>query len=67
MGFLRQREDGSTSLAILTPSTGVVPGSREQPVSLGLLTGKITHGSAQLQSIREDKKNYTRAGKLTSI
>lgn len=67
MGFLRQREDGTTSLAILTPSTGVLPGTREQPVSLGLLTGKLSHGSTQLQSIREDKKTFPRARNLTYI
>lgn len=40
MGFLRQKDDGSTSLAILVPGSGVTPGTNERPVSLGQLTGK---------------------------
>ena len=36
MGFLRQRKDGTTSLAILTPcNTGALPGTTEVPVTLG--------------------------------
>ena len=36
MGFLRQRKDGTTSLAILTPcDSGTVPGTTEVPVTLG--------------------------------
>lgn len=38
MGFLRQRKDGTTSLAILAPCyPGVQPGSTEVPVTLGNL------------------------------
>ncbi len=63
MGFLRQKEDGSTSLAILTPSNGVLPGTREQPISLGTLTGKLSQGTTQLQGYREDKKNHIRSSR----
>jgi len=62
LGFLRQKEDGSTSLAILTPSNGVLPGSREQPLVLGALSGKVTHGGSQLPGFREDKRNLHKSG-----
>ena len=36
MGFMRQRKDGTTSLAILVPSdASVQPGSKEVPITLG--------------------------------
>lgn len=63
MGFLRQRKDGSTSLAILVPGNGVTPGTNEQPVSLGALTGKLTHGTGQLQGFREDRRNLAKTVK----
>lgn len=44
MGFLRQKKDGTTSLNILVGGTGVIPGTNERPVSLGVLTGKLTEG-----------------------
>ncbi|CAG7717210.1 unnamed protein product [Allacma fusca] len=53
MGFLRQRPDGSTSLAILTPYSGVTPGTQDQPISLGAFSGKITQGSVQLQAWKD--------------
>jgi bromodomain-containing protein 7/9 len=62
MGFLRQKQDGSTSLAILTPTSGILPGTKELPISLGALSGKLTHGTAQVQSFKEDKKNMLRIG-----
>ena len=38
MGFLRQRKDGTTSLAILTPcDSGKLPGTSEVPVTLGTI------------------------------
>ena len=40
--FTRKREDGSTSLAILNPGEGVIPGTeRDRPVSLGNYLGKV--------------------------
>lgn len=37
MGFIRQRKDGTTSLAILTPcDPGKLPGAKEVPVTLGI-------------------------------
>jgi len=61
MGFLRQRKDGTTSLAILTPcDSGTVPGTTEVPVTLGALTGKIQQGTGQLAGFREDRRNLVK-------
>ena len=59
---MRQRKDGSTSLSILVPGDGVTPGTNEQPISLGMLTGKLTHGTGQLQGFREDRRNLAKTG-----
>lgn len=59
--FQRKREDGSTSLAILTPGDGVVPGTeRDRPVSLGALLGRVRAGTATLASFREDRRNVAK-------
>ncbi|KAK7871043.1 hypothetical protein R5R35_014104 [Gryllus longicercus] len=63
MGFLRQKKDGSTSLAILIPTDGVTPGTNERPVSLGAFSGKLTHGTGQLQGFREDRRNLAKTVK----
>ncbi|ODM88433.1 Bromodomain-containing protein 7 [Orchesella cincta] len=63
MGFLRQRPDGSTSLAILTPCSGVLPGTQEQPVVMNVLAGKLTQGTTQLHGSKEEKKNIQRTVK----
>nr|SVE75060.1 EOG090X04G3 [Daphnia dolichocephala] len=63
MGFLRQRKDGTTSLAILTPChPGTQPGTTEVPVTLGALTGKIQPGpgTGQLMGFREDRRNQVK-------
>lgn len=63
MGFLRQKKDGSTSLSILIPGDGVTPGTNERPVSLGVFSGKLTHGTGQLQGFREDRRNLAKTVK----
>ncbi|XP_063225828.1 bromodomain-containing protein 7 isoform X2 [Bacillus rossius redtenbacheri] len=63
MGFLRQRKDGTTSLAIVVPNDGVTPGTNERPISLGMLCGKLTHGTGQLQGFREDRRNLAKTVK----
>nr|SVE74119.1 EOG090X04G3 [Daphnia barbata] len=66
MGFLRQRKDGTTSLAILTPChPGTQPGTTEVPVTLGALTGKIQPGpgTGQLMGFREDRRNQVKSVK----
>ena len=64
MGFLRQRKDGTTSLNILVPGEGVIPGTTERPVSLGTITGKLTHGTGTIQGFREDRRNLAKPGKF---
>lgn len=63
LGFLRQQKDGSTSLSVLVPGEGVTPGTNERPISLGMLTGKLTHGTGQLQGFREDRRNLAKTVK----
>ncbi|XP_047000095.1 bromodomain-containing protein 7 isoform X1 [Schistocerca americana] len=63
MGFLRQNKDGSTSLAILVPNDGIAPGTNERPISLGMLSGKLSHGTGQLQGFREDRRNIAKGVK----
>ncbi|XP_075216213.1 bromodomain containing 7/9 isoform X1 [Lycorma delicatula] len=63
MGFLRQKKDGSTSLAILVPGDGVNPETNERPVSLGQLVGKLSHGTGQLQGFKEDRRNIAKTVK----
>ena len=48
MGFLRQKKDGTTSLAILVGGDGIIPGTNQRPVLLGSLVGKLTEGTSQL-------------------
>lgn len=67
MGFLRQRQDGSTSLAIFVPGEGVDPERpSERVVSLGQLVGKLNQGTGQLQGFREHRRNIAKAVKPLS-
>lgn len=63
MGFLRQRTDGTTSLNILVPGEGIDMERKEKAVSLGTLTGKLSHGTGQLQGFREDRRNMAKTVK----
>ena len=59
--FPRRREDGSTSLTILTPGEGVVPGTeRDRPVSLGNYLGRVRYGAASIQGFKEDRRNQAK-------
>ncbi len=64
MGFLRQKEDGSTTLAIIVPTDGIDKKTRERPVLLGSFIGKLNHGSGNVQGFREDKRNFVKTGKF---
>jgi len=56
--FERKRDDGSTSLPILTPGEGIIPGTeKDRPITLGNYLGKIRNGSANLQGFKEDRRN----------
>lgn len=56
-GFLRQRQDGSTTLAILNPDEGK---ATERQLTLEHLTGKLAHGTGALANFREDKRNVAK-------
>lgn len=59
--FTRRREDGSTSLAILNPGEGVIPGTeKDRPVSLGNYLGKVRYGAASIQGFKEDRRNQAK-------
>ena len=59
--FKRKREDGSTSLAILTPGEGVIPGTeKDRPISLGNYLGKVRFGAASIQGFKEDRRNQAK-------
>ncbi|RXG60874.1 Bromodomain-containing protein 7 [Armadillidium vulgare] len=60
LGFLRQRGDGTTTLNFLTGCEGNDPNQKEKPVSLGLLTGKLTQGSSSLHNYRDDKRSIAK-------
>ncbi|XP_064111605.1 bromodomain-containing protein 7-like isoform X1 [Macrobrachium nipponense] len=60
LGFLRQRGDGTTTLSFLTGCEGNDPTLKEKPISLGLLTGKLTQGSAMLHNYRDDKRSLAK-------
>ena len=61
MGFLRQQEDGTTSLSILTPGEGIVPGTeRDRPVSLEALIGKVKDGTPLLEGAKEDRRDLAK-------
>merc|ERR1719225_300481 len=57
--FVRKRDDGSTSLAIITPGDGVLPGS-DKPVTLGAILGRVRAGTASLATFREDRRNVAK-------
>ena len=67
MGFLRQKKDGTTTLAIIVPNDGIDEKTRERPVLLGSLIGRLSHGSGNLQGFREDKRNFVKTGKIFII
>lgn len=60
LGFLRQHGDGTTTLNFLTGCEGNDPTVKEKPVTLGLLTGKLTQGTTTLYNYREDKRNMAK-------
>ena len=59
--FKRKREDGSTSLAILTPGEGVIPGTeKDRPISLGNYLGNVRYGAGSIQGFKEDRRNQAK-------
>lgn len=62
MGFLKQQNNGSTSLSILVPNDGINPETGERPVLLGSLIGKLNHGVGSIPGFREDRRNMVKTG-----
>lgn len=62
MGFLKQQNNGSTSLSILVPNDGINPETGERPVLLGSLIGKLSHGVGSISGFREDRRNMVKTG-----
>ena len=57
MGYLRQKQDGTTSLSIVTPTDGAA----ERAVTLGQLIGRVKYGASALQGFSEDRRNMAKA------
>eukprot|EP00090_Calanus_glacialis_P046975 TRINITY_DN949_c0_g1_i1.p1 TRINITY_DN949_c0_g1~~TRINITY_DN949_c0_g1_i1.p1 ORF type:complete len:644 (-),score=181.07 TRINITY_DN949_c0_g1_i1:103-2034(-) len=64
MGYLRQKPDGSTTLALITPdpdSGSKSEGPREKAVNLAQLVGKVKNGTSCLVGFKEDRRNSAKA------
>jgi len=57
IGFLRRREDGTTTLNVINPDNSGIISEKERVVNLGSLVGKLSHGSGNMASFKEDKRN----------
>lgn len=57
LGFLRQEEDGTTSMTILNPWNDGIVSSTQKVISLGDYMGKLKNGSGSLFKFKEDKRN----------
>ena len=62
IGFLRLKDDGTTSLNILNPGNDGILNEKERVINLGTLTGKLTSGTSSLLGFREDKRNKATPG-----
>jgi len=65
MGYLKNRPDGSASLAIITPdpdsASSSGSGRVEKPVTLSQLVGKVKNGTSALAGFKEDRRNVAKA------
>jgi len=66
MGYLKNRPDGSASLAIITPDHDSAASSNsstrgEKPVTLAHLVGKVKNGTSALTGFKEDRRNQAKA------
>ncbi|KAG8180474.1 hypothetical protein JTE90_026636 [Oedothorax gibbosus] len=55
-GFLRQNENGTTTLSIVHPKSG----DKEVKVNLEMLTSKISQGTGTIPGFKEDAKNFVK-------
>lgn len=56
-GFLRRRNDGSTTFNILNPDNRGIVSEKERVVNLGELNGKLASGTGGIAGFKEDKRN----------
>ncbi|GFU13358.1 bromodomain-containing protein 7 [Trichonephila clavipes] len=56
IGFLRQNENGTTTLAIIHPKAG----DKDVKVNLEMLAGKVTQGTGTIAGYKEDSKNFVK-------
>ncbi|GFS49465.1 bromodomain-containing protein 7 [Nephila pilipes] len=56
IGFLRQSENGTTTLAIIHPKAG----DKDVKVNLEMLAGKVTQGTGTIAGYKEDTKNFVK-------
>merc|ERR1712130_820171 len=65
MGYLKNRPDGSASLAIITSDPDISAsgsgGRVEKPVTLAQLVGKVKNGTSALTGFKEDRRNTAKA------
>ncbi|XP_077291740.1 bromodomain-containing protein 7-like isoform X2 [Arctopsyche grandis] len=61
--FPRMDAEGFTSLQVLVDNDGMSPASNKRPVSLGVFTGRIAHGTGTLQGFKEDRRNAVKGVK----
>ncbi|KAM9816998.1 bromodomain-containing protein 7 [Neosynchiropus ocellatus] len=70
--FVRQKSDGSTTLAVLNPADPTSGDVGYCPVKLGMMNNRLQNGINALQGFREDKRNrvtpvaYMNYGPFTS-
>ncbi|KAM8876901.1 bromodomain-containing protein 7 isoform 1-T1 [Synchiropus picturatus] len=71
--FMRQKSDGSTTLAVLNPADLTSGDVGYCPVKLGMMNNRLQNGINALQGFREDKRNrvtpvaYMNYGPFTSF
>jgi len=57
LGFLRQEDDGTTSMTILNPWNDGIVSSTQKVINLGDYMGRLKNGSGSLFKFKEDKRN----------
>ena len=65
IGFLRKDKAGTTTLAILNPDRE--EGEESRKINLGLLTGRLPHGTASIPGFKEDKRNKALPGEMGEV
>ncbi|KAL5021875.1 hypothetical protein ScPMuIL_001030 [Solemya velum] len=56
-GFLRRREDGSSSLTIINPENNGIVSDKERIVDIATVVGKLNAGTWSISGFKEDKRN----------